>query len=75
MNTNCEVSAGFKARLEYVLDQVCMGVPDGGSHELRRLVAAKLVAAAQAGELSMEGLTAVAREALASSAAPAVKTA
>jgi hypothetical protein len=42
-----EGTLGFKARLEYVLDQVCVGALDTGSHEMRRFVAEKLLAAAQ----------------------------
>jgi hypothetical protein len=75
MNSNNEVSAGFKARLEYVLDQACADVPGGGSHEMRRLAAEKLVTAAQDGERSLEGLLAVARQALASFAETSAKTA
>ena len=59
-----EITAGFKARLEYVLDQVCADASDGGSHEMRRFVAERLMTAAQAGERSLEGLTEVARQAL-----------
>jgi len=59
-----QVSPGFKARLEYVLNQVCFAAPDGGSHEMRSFVAEKLMAATQAGERSLEGLIQVARHAL-----------
>jgi hypothetical protein len=59
-----EISSGFKARLEYVLDQICVEAPDGGSHEMRRFIAGKLMAAAQTGERSLERLTEVARQAL-----------
>lgn len=58
-----EVSSGFKARLEYVLDQICAETMHGGGHEMRRFVAEKLMAAAQAGERSMDRLTEVARQA------------
>jgi hypothetical protein len=61
-----EVSSGFKARLEYVLDQICDETVHGGSHEMRRFVAEKLMAAAQAGERSLDRLTEIARQALAS---------
>jgi hypothetical protein len=61
-----EVSSGFKARLEYVLDQVCVEAPRGGSHEMRRFIAEHLMSAAQAGERSLDGLINVARHALAS---------
>jgi hypothetical protein len=66
MDTASKVSAGFKARLEYVLDQVCVELADGGSHEMRSFVAESLIAAAQAGERSLEGLMAVAGNSLAS---------
>jgi hypothetical protein len=59
-----EVTPGFKARLEYVLDQVCVGAPDSGSQEMRRFVAEKLLAAAQTGDRSLEGLTQIARQVL-----------
>jgi hypothetical protein len=59
-----EISSGFKARLEYVLDQICVEAPDGGSHAMRRFIAEKLMAAAETGERSLERLTEVARQAL-----------
>ncbi|MGF6310703.1 MULTISPECIES: hypothetical protein [unclassified Bradyrhizobium] len=59
-----EISAGFKARLEFVLDQTCVEAPDGGSHEMRRFIAESLMRLAQAGERSSEGLAQVARQAL-----------
>lgn len=61
-----EVGSGFKTRLEYILDQVFAAAPDGGSHEMRRLVAEKLVTAAETGERSLEGLIEIARHALTS---------
>jgi hypothetical protein len=61
-----EVSSGLKSRLEYVLDQVCVEVPAGGSHEMRRFIAEQLMSAAQAGERSLDGLVNVALQALAS---------
>jgi hypothetical protein len=59
-----EVSTGFKARLEYVLDQICVETQFGGSHEMRCFVAERLMAAAEAGECSLDRLTEVARNAL-----------
>lgn len=59
-----ELTSGFKARLEYVLDQACLGTPGGGSHEMRSFVAEKLLHAVAAGERSVENLIAVARHAL-----------
>jgi hypothetical protein len=60
-----KVSTGFKTRLEYVLDQICAETRHGGSHEMRRFVAERLMAAAEAGERSLDKLTEVARNALA----------
>jgi hypothetical protein len=62
--TTSEITARSKTRLEYVLDQVCIDESDGGSHEMRRFVAERLMTAAQAGERSLEELTEVARQAL-----------
>jgi hypothetical protein len=61
-----EISMGFKTRLEYVLDQICAETRHGGSHEMRRFVADRLMAAAESGERSLDRLTEVARHALAS---------
>jgi hypothetical protein len=60
-----DVSAGFKTRLEYVLDQICAETRHGGSHEMRSFIAAQLMVATQAGEGSLDRLTEVARIALA----------
>jgi hypothetical protein len=60
------ISTGFKTRLEYILDLICAETMHGGSHEMRRFVAEKLMAAAEAGERSLDRLTEVARLALAS---------
>jgi hypothetical protein len=60
-----KVSTGFKTRLEYVLDQICAETRHGGNHEMRRFVAERLMAAAEAGERSLDRLTEVARNALA----------
>jgi ribosomal protein S7 len=59
-------NTGFKTRLEYVLDQICAETKDGGSHEMRSFIAEKLMAAAEAGERSVDRLTEIARLALAS---------
>jgi hypothetical protein len=61
-----KLSTGFKTRLEYVLDQICAEARHGGSHEMRRFVAERLMAATEAGERSVDGLAEVARLALAS---------
>jgi hypothetical protein len=59
-----KVSAGFKMRLEHVLDQICAEARHGGSHEMRRFIAEQLMITAQAGERSVDRLTEVARHAL-----------
>jgi hypothetical protein len=59
------LTAGYKTRLEYVLDQVCAELPMGGDHTSRSFIAEKLIAATQLGARSHEDLTRVARDALA----------
>jgi hypothetical protein len=60
-----ELTAGYKARLEYVLDQVCADLPVGGDHASRAFIAQRLISAAGLGTRSLEELMTVAREALA----------
>lgn len=67
------IGDGFKARLEFVLEQVFQDHSDGGDHERRAFVAIRLLQAAQRGVLSLEKLKAVAQEALLD-ALPAVKS-
>lgn len=57
------ISDGFKARLEFVLQQVFECDPDGGHHKKRAFVAARLLAAAQRGVVSLKDLKTVAEEA------------
>ena len=59
-----EIDTVFKTRLEHVLNQICAGSPDGGSHEMRRFIAERLMTAAGREERSLERLTEVARQAL-----------
>jgi len=58
------IGDGFKARLEFVLEQVFKNHSDGGDHERRAFVARRLLQAAQRGVLSLEKLKSVAQEAL-----------
>lgn len=58
------IGDGFKARLEFVLEQVFENCSDGGDHESRAFVAKQLLKAAQRGILSLEKLKDVAQEAL-----------
>ena len=59
-----EIDTVFKTRLEHVLNQICAGSPDGGSHEMRRFIAERLMTAVGRGERSLERLIEVARQAL-----------
>jgi hypothetical protein len=54
-----EINSGFKARLECVLDRICVEARDGGSHAMRRFIAEKLIATAETGERSLEKLAEV----------------
>lgn len=59
-----KIGNGFKTRLEFVLEQVFGGLSDGGDHETRAYVAARLLEAAQSGILKLEDLRRVAHDAL-----------
>jgi hypothetical protein len=50
--------------LEVVLDDVFRSVPHGGDHESRKRVAKKLVQSAKKGNVTLDGLRVVGREAL-----------
>jgi hypothetical protein len=50
--------------LEVVLDEVFRCVPHGGDHESRKRVATKLIQRAKRGNVTLDGLRAVGREAL-----------
>ena len=58
------IGDGFKARLEYVLEQVFENHSCGGDHQRRAFVAHRLLNAAQRGVLSLEKLKSVAQDAL-----------
>jgi hypothetical protein len=58
------IGSGFKARLEFVLEQVFEGRSGGGDHESRAFVAARLLKAAQSGIVRIDDLKRVAQEAL-----------
>ena len=58
------IGDGFKARLEFVLEQVFESHSCGGNHERRAFVAQRLLSAAQRGVLSLEKLKSVAQDAL-----------
>jgi hypothetical protein len=48
--TMSEITAGFRARPKYVLDQVCIDAPGGRSQEMRRFAAQRLMTAVQGGK-------------------------
>ena len=58
------IGDGFKARLEFVLEQVFEKLSDGGDHETRAFVAKRLLRAAQAGIVKLDDLKRVAGDAL-----------
>ena len=51
------------AKMEIVLDEVFEGVPHGGDHESRKYVAKKLIQSARKGNVTLDGLRAVGRNA------------
>ena len=59
-----KIGEGFKARLEFVLEQVFESLSHGGDHETRAFVAARLLKAAQAGIVRLDDLKRVAGDAL-----------
>jgi len=58
------IGDGFKARLEFVLEQVFNGLSSGGDHETRAYVAQRLLRAAQSGIVKLDDLKQVAQNAL-----------
>ena len=59
-----EIGSGFKVRLEYILDEACTGLPNGGSHQERLSIAGRLAQATEEGVTDLQELRAVARQAL-----------
>jgi hypothetical protein len=51
------------ANVEVVLDEAFEGVPHGGDHESRKYVAEKLIQSARKGNVTLDGLRAVGRDA------------
>jgi hypothetical protein len=52
------------ANMDVVLEQVCRGLPHGGDHESRKHIAQRLMQSAKKGNITLEGLRAVASRAL-----------
>jgi hypothetical protein len=55
------------ANMDVVLEEVCRELPHGGDHEIRKLVAKKLMQSAKKGNGTLEGLRPVASRALSGS--------
>ena len=51
------------ANMDVALEEVFAGVPHGGDHESRKHVAKKLIQSANKGNVTLDGLRAVARDA------------
>jgi hypothetical protein len=64
LRVSMKIGDGFKARLEFVLEQVFEKLSDGGDHETRAFVAKRLLRAAQAGIVKLDDLKRVAGDAL-----------
>jgi hypothetical protein len=52
------------ANMDVVLEGICSGMPHGGDHESRKHIARRLMQAANKGNVTLEGLRAVANRAL-----------
>lgn len=52
------------ANMEVILEETCQGLRHGGDHESRKRIARKLMQAAKKGNVTLDGLRAVARNAL-----------
>ena len=53
------------ANMDVVLERICQGLPHGGDHESRKHIAQRLMQGANKGNITLEGLRAVASRALA----------
>ncbi len=52
------------ANMEVVLEEVCRELPHGGDHEHRKRIAQKLLQGVKKGNITLDGLRAVASKAL-----------
>jgi hypothetical protein len=52
------------ANMDLVLEQICQDLPHGGNHESRKHIAQRLMQSAKRGNITLEGLRAVASRAL-----------
>lgn len=60
-----ELSERTKANMDVVLEETCRQLPHGGDHDSRRIIAERLIEAAQAGHSTLGELGIIARRALA----------
>jgi hypothetical protein len=58
------------ANMEVVLEQVCRSLSHGGDHESRKHIAKRLMQSAKKGNVTLEGLRAVANRALSELSSP-----
>jgi hypothetical protein len=54
------LSERVKSNMDVVLEETCRGLPNGGDHESRKLIAEQLLKAAEAGQISLPELRSVA---------------
>jgi hypothetical protein len=54
-----------RANMDVALEEACRQLPHGGDHNLRKKVAQKLLQSARKGNITLSGLSEVARAALA----------
>ncbi|MDA9448719.1 MULTISPECIES: hypothetical protein [unclassified Bradyrhizobium] len=54
------LSDRVKSNMEIVLEETCQELPNGGDHQSRKLIAEQLLAAAEAGNTTLDELRAAA---------------
>jgi hypothetical protein len=59
-----ELSDSLKRRLDLVLEEACQDLPNGEDHNIRKLIAARLLEAAQRGQTTLGELGIIARKAI-----------
>ncbi|KQT10568.1 MAG: hypothetical protein ACOY3N_11220 [Bradyrhizobium sp.] len=62
------LSDRVKSTMEVVLEETCRELPNGGDHEIRKVIAEQLLAAAEAGHTTLDELRAAALRAFPSAA-------
>ncbi|MBC9876371.1 hypothetical protein G8O24_03305 [Bradyrhizobium sp. INPA01-394B] len=54
------LSDRVRSNMDVVLEEICRGLPNGGDHGSRKLIAEQLLEAAEAGQISLADLRIVA---------------